>query len=139
MDIIFSANNNEEVLVLPIIPSNLPAITQSCNNEIFETTSGDINLIGNKGLKNMTLECWLPVNKNYRFIRPEASSDGWEYIRFWQKWTDKKVPVRIVITDDLNEILNMAVTIESIEYSINKRKDIDYVLELQEYVFVKVG
>ena len=48
MDIIFSANNNEQVLTLPIIPENMPELSQSYKNSTFESINGELNLIGNK-------------------------------------------------------------------------------------------
>ena len=55
MNIIFSANNNEEVYVLPIVPPielNIPR-----KNEEFETiNSGTLNLIGTRGLKSLSIQ-----------------------------------------------------------------------------------
>ena len=45
IDIIFSANNNEQVLTLPIIPENMPELAQSYKNLTFESINGELNLI----------------------------------------------------------------------------------------------
>lgn len=75
MDIIFSPNNNEQVLTLPILPEN-PELVQSYKNSTFERINGKLNLIGIKVLGTVSFSSFLP-NKKYKFIRPKASKNGW--------------------------------------------------------------
>lgn len=137
MDIIISANNNETVLTIPVLPGKMPEISQTYNNSTFEAMNQDINLIGTKGLRTVTLQSFFPVNKNYRFQRPGSEKDGWKYVEFFNKYADLKVPIRMVWLDGIKEISNMAYTIESFTFQINKVKDIDYTVELKEYRFVE--
>ena len=44
----------------------------------------------------------------------------------------------MVFLDDMQELSNMAYTIEKFTSQINRRKDINYMVELKEYRFVKV-
>lgn len=44
----------------------------------------------------------------------------------------------MVFLDDMQELSNMAYTIEKFTAQINRRKDINYTVELKEYRFVKV-
>ena len=69
MDIVVSANNGETVLILPILPENMPELVEMWNNNTFESINNDINLIGTKGLRTVTLQSFFPVNKNYKFQR----------------------------------------------------------------------
>nr|DAD95068.1 MAG TPA: tail assembly protein [Siphoviridae sp. ctVqj4] len=136
MDIIISANNNETVLVLPVIPEKMPEMSQTYNHTTFDAVAQEINLIGNKGLRTVTLQSFFPVNKNYSFQRPGSEKDGWKYVAFFNRYADLKVPIRMIWLDDLQEISNMAYTIESYAFQINKIKDIDYTIELKEFRFV---
>lgn len=136
MDIIISANNNETVLTIPVLPEKMPEMNQTYNNSTFEAINQDINLIGSKGLRAVTLQSFFPVNKNYKFQRPGSEKDGWKYVEFFNKYADLKVPIRMIWLDGLKEISNMAYTIESFTFQINKVKDIDYTVELKEYRFV---
>lgn len=136
MDIIFSANNNETVLVLPVLPEKMPELINSYNNSTFETVKGEINLIGQRALRTVNIQSFFPVNKNYPFIRPQAEKDGWKYVNFFNKYTKQRVPIRMVWTDNFNEISNLAYTVESFSTQINKRGDIEFNLDLKEYRFV---
>jgi len=139
MDIVFSANNNKEVYILPVVPSNLDPLNNPRKNEEFETiNNGTINLIGNKGLRTISIQSFFPT-KNYPWIKKGAISDGWQYVNFFNKWTEKRVPIRIIIiTNNGVEMLNMACTVENFPYGIDRTGDILYTLELKEYPFVQV-
>ncbi len=137
MDIIFSANNNETVLVLPVLPEKMPELINSYNNTTFETVNGEINLIGLRTLRTVSIQSFFPVNKNYPFIRPQAIKDGWTYVSFFNKYANLKMPIRMVCTNGFFEISNLAYTIESFSTQINKVGDIEFNLELKEYRFVE--
>lgn len=136
MDIIISANNNETVLILPVISEKMPEMVQPYKNSTFDAIDQEINLIGTKGLRTVTLQSFFPVNKNYQFQRPGSEKDGWKYVAFFNKYADLRVPIRMVWLDGFDEISNMAYTVESCTFQINKVKDIDYTVELKEYRFV---
>ena len=138
MDIVVSANNGETALILPILPENMPELVEMWNNNTFESINNDINLIGTKGLRTVTLQSFFPVNKNYKFQRAGSEKDGWKYVAFFQKYADLRVPIRMIFLDDMQELSNMAYTIERFTAQINRRKDINYTVELKEYRFIKV-
>lgn len=46
MDIIFSANNNEEIKIIPVIPQDLPQVDKSYSSSSINTLYGELNLIG---------------------------------------------------------------------------------------------
>jgi len=138
MDIIFSANNNEEIKIMPVVPNDIE-IAQSQNNEEFETlNSGTLNLIGDLGLRSLSIQSFFPCNE-YRWIKKGASSDGWSYVDFFQKWRKRGVPIRIVmISKTGREVLNMACTIDGFTPAEKRNGDISYSLEIKEYTFVGV-
>lgn len=138
MDIVFSANNNQEVMVLPIVPNDIE-IQEPQDNEEFKTiNNGTLNLIGNMGLKSLPIESFFPTYE-YPWIKKGSSSDGWEYVSFFKKWRNARVPIRIVITGkEGKEILNMPCTIDNFTYLEKRNGDIVYTLEVKEYRFVGV-
>ena len=138
MDIIVSANNNEEILVFPVIQDEIP-IEDSQNNEVFETiNTGPLNIIGDIGLRTVPISSIFPVHE-YKWMRPGSSSNGWDYVNFFKKWRAAKVPIRIIMCeDDGLEILNMPCTIDLFRYQRMRNGDIRYSLDLKEYQFVKV-
>ena len=138
MDIIFSANNNEQVLTLPILPENMPELVQSYKNSTFESINGELNLIGTKALGTVSFSSFFP-NKKYSFIRPKAIENGWEYVAFFNKYTENKMPVRMILLDnENNDILNIAFSVESFNFFVDKVGDIQYSIDLKEYRFPKV-
>lgn len=130
-----SANNGEEILVLPIVPKNLPEIAETFSHSEFATNEKDLTIIGRGKRKTATLELLLPVNKNYKSINPKANRNGKDYIDFWEKWSGKEVPMRLVITKGNKEILNIAYTINSMSYAYDRKFDIIAVLDIAEYIF----
>lgn len=135
MDIIFSANNNEEIMVFPVVPPDTgPEIPQE--NEDFNGMNGKLKLIGNMGLRTLQISSFWPVGKNYSFVRPGAEADGWRYVKFFEKWREKKVPVRVIITTDNGATrLNMACVVNRLKWSVDRVGDIVYLLEVEEYRF----
>lgn len=123
-------------MTIPVIPETMPEISQTYNNTSFDAVEQEINLIGNKGLRTVTLQSFFPINKNYAFQRPGSEVDGWKYVDFFNKYADLKVPIRMIWLDGLKEISNLAYTIESFVYKVNKVMDIEYTIELKEYRFV---
>lgn len=130
-----SANNGEEVLVFPVVPKNLPEIVQEYGHEEFETNDNVLTLIGKRKRRTMSLSFLLPVNKSYKFINTQASSNGRDYIDFWEKWSNNRVPMRLIITEGLNEVLNIAYTIDSLKWYYDKKKDIVANVDITEYIF----
>lgn len=138
IDIIFSANNNEQVLTLPVLPESMPEFAQSYKNSTFESINGELNLIGTKALQTVSITSFFP-NKKYNFIRPKATPDGWVYVAFFNKYANQKMPIRMILLDNEGkEISNMAYTIETFNTYVDKVGDVQYTLDLKEYRFPKV-
>ena len=135
MDIFLSINNREQVIQLPIVPSEFK-IPSPMNNETYTTINqGDIKLIGQRGLKSITIESFFP-NNHYSFSRNKAYA-GWEYVETIESWIDRRVPIRLIITDTP---INLAMTIENFEYGPQDGTgDIYYSLELEEFKFIRLA
>jgi hypothetical protein len=138
LDIVFSANNGQEIFVMPVVPPDIP-INQTIKNEVFDSVNkGEFKLIGSKGLITISIDSFFP-NKEYPFIKKGALSDGWQYVSFFERWIDLEAPIRIVITSKVGvEVKNLPVAIDSFNYSIDKVGDIQYSLELSEYKFMRL-
>ncbi|WP_027399085.1 hypothetical protein [Anaerovorax odorimutans] len=138
MEIIFSANNNEEFKVLPIVPNDIEIAQAQSNTEFTTVNAGTLNLIGDLGLRSLSIASIFPTHK-YNFLKKGSSSDGWSYVDFFSKWRDKRVPIRLVITDNGKEILNIPCTVDNFTYTVRENNDIGYSLEIKEYRFVDLG
>lgn len=135
-NIIFSANNNEEVMVLPVVPEI--EINKPQNNEEFETiNNGTLNLIGDEGLRTFSIASIFP-SQEYGWLKPGSTAEPFKYIEFFNKWRDKKVPFRVITSKkDGTEWFNMAVLIDNFSYKVRKNGDVGYTLDLSEYRFIK--
>lgn len=134
-NIIFSANNNEEVMILPVVPEI--EINKSQNNEQFETiNNGTINLVGDEEIRTFSITSILPSQK-YRWLKSGSVADPFRYVDFFNKWRAKKVPFRVITSKrDGTEWFNMAVLIDNFSYTVRKNGDVEYTLDLSEYRFV---
>lgn len=134
MDIVFSINNNAEIMVLPVSPEW--EIAEDQGNETYNGLSFNIRMIGNPGLRTMELLSFLP-SKRYPFVNPYADINPQAYIDFFRRIKSDKIPARIVITDRQSvERLNMAVSIDNFTYQYRANGDADFSLSMTEYIFL---
>lgn len=128
MDIYLSVNNREEVIKLPVLPSSF-TISKPQSLTVFETaTQGDLQLIGIPKLKGITIESFFPV-RDYPYLR-DRSMKGFEYVYKIDIWIQRKLPIRLVITDTP---INMAVAVKNFEYTIKTDGNLHYKLDLEEF------
>lgn len=134
MDIVFSANNREEVIVFPYTPADIEIVSEQ-NNELYDGLTQTLNLIGKVGLKTLEISgMWFKHNPS--FVNTDAA-DAEKCIEFFGKWRAKHVPVRLVISHrDGREWLNMACTVDRFSYAIGKSGDTAYSLSVTEYTFI---
>ncbi len=143
MDIFLSINNRQQVIKLPILPAQFK-IQSGMKNDTYETISqGDIKLIGMPTLKSITLEAFFP-KKEYSFLR-DRKHKGWEYVEMIEEWKLRRVPIRLIISEDTvytdngPNIINMPCTIEAFEYGVQDGTgDIYYTLTLSEFKFIEL-
>ncbi|MGD6845229.1 hypothetical protein ACQCVH_22255 [Bacillus infantis] len=136
MDIVFSANNREEILKLPIVPPDLTWDSPQ-TNETFDTIQqGELNLIGLKGLVSFSISSFFPM-KRYPFAKSAVL--GNQAVTFFEKWRKKRVPIRVVITNKKGqELLNLAITIDNFTHGFDQAGDIQFTLDIKEYRFPRV-
>lgn len=128
---LFSYNNNEKVVEVPVIPDELPDIIQELQNESFTTNTSTLTLLGNKKPRSFSLDLFLPT-REYAF----AKNTGTEVLNLLGYVATNKIPMRVVVTDGLNELLNMAVSISSFKYHFDTVENICCNVSFVEYVFL---
>ncbi|MGN6713430.1 LysM peptidoglycan-binding domain-containing protein [Anaerocolumna jejuensis] len=111
--------------VLP--PSIEPSVSMQ-NTSVNITNYGEINLIGKRGLKTLSLSSFFPKQK-YNFVQYKDFPSPKACISLIDSWMDN--PVRLIITD---ANINMLVTIESFNHAApDANGDVYFTLELKEY------
>lgn len=138
ISIFLSINNNEEVIELPVIPEEV-RLNSAFSNDTFDSMKQQLNIIRLRELIPFEIKSFFPI-RDYPFLRSRELW-GMEYVEILERWRDRRVPLRLIVTNDEPNgfNLNMAVTIDNFEYGTGKSGDIDYNLSLKEFVFVKVG
>lgn len=132
MNITLSDINGDQVLVIPIVPPDIP-LENPTKNTVFETLNGDINIIGIKGLREFGWESFFP-NREYSFAKAGSDVNAFVYIDFLNDCLDRGLPIRIIVTtDNKTTFLNMLASIEVWKYDIDAVEDIGYVLGLKEF------
>ena len=122
-------------MTLPYVPPDIE-ISKPQNNEEFQTiNNGILNLIGDEGLKSLSIQSFFPTKK-YHWMPNGANENGWEYVEFFDRWREAKVPIRIVMQEGERVVLNMACLVDSFTYYVKRNKDIGYTLAIKEYRFV---
>lgn len=134
MDIFLSVNNREEIIQLPIVPSEYK-INSPVNNETFTTINqGDIKLMGERGLKDLTIDSFFP-NHEYSFARSNQYT-RWKYVEMIESWIDRKLRVRLLVT---GSPVNMVMAIDNFEYGVQDGSgDIYYSLSISEFKDIKL-
>ncbi|MEK5330255.1 hypothetical protein [Lysinibacillus sp. FSL W8-0992] len=129
MDIFLSTMDRKQIIQLPIVPSDFK-IPSPVNNEVFTTINqGDIKLLGRRGLKSITIDSFFP-SKAYSFSRNNKYF-GWEYYEIIEGWIDKRMPIRLIMS---NTPINILMTIESFEAGLQDGSgDVYYSLALSEF------
>ncbi|MEQ6855301.1 hypothetical protein AAHH17_12545 [Lysinibacillus capsici] len=129
MDIFLSTMDRKQIIQLPIVPADFK-IPSPVSNEVFTTINqGDIKLLGRRGLKSITIDSFFP-SKVYQFSR-NTSYFGWEYYEIIEGWIDKRMPIRLIMS---NTPINMLMTIENFEAGLQDGSgDVYYSLALSEF------
>lgn len=86
-------------MVLPHVPPDFPLPEPEQHNETYEGLSRDYRRIGTLGLRQYTWESIFPVGRRYPFMPPEASDNGWDYVAFFQRGRERKIPFRMIVLD----------------------------------------
>jgi nucleoid-associated protein YgaU len=119
--------------MLPITPPRFELSNPHINKVININDLGDINLIGKRGLSEISIESFFP-KQNYYFCKV-TPLDPQDYIDMILKWKNSSKPIRLIITDTS---INIAVSIEEFLYGVKDGSgDVYFTLNLREYRFLK--
>lgn len=140
MYIIFIAEENGiqlEVANIPIVQAIEP-ITCETGDEEFTTINGKtLNLIGGKGLRNFSFSSFFP-SKKYSFVSLFNFQSPKYYIKFFEKYRDARIPLRIIIVDGYKVVLNMLCRY-NFTYTLRDRAgDVPFTLDIKEYILPNV-
>lgn len=132
LDFYLSINNSEEVIHIPVTPSEF-TVSSSQGTETFETANyGWIKIIGNTELKTVSWNSFFSM-RDYPYLR-DRSMKGQEYADKIENWRKRKLPIRLVITSSgiCNVDINIAAAIDKFDYSVGTGGDLNYSIELGE-------
>ena len=125
---------NDRKFELPVKPSDFEIFAASKNTTVNVIKLGDINLIGNTGLREISLSSFFPA-KDYNFSNNAGRKEPVWYVNTLEKWRTSREPIRVIITG----ILNMECTIENFYHGEQDATgDIYYTLALKEYKKPKI-
>ncbi|BCN32066.1 LysM peptidoglycan-binding domain-containing protein [Anaeromicropila herbilytica] len=118
---------NYEYIRLPILPSSLEIGNTMQNSTVNISNFGEVNLLGNKGLRTITLSSFFP-KKFYSFVQYSDYPTPDKCVNLIKSWMNN--PIDVFITS----IIKLSMTIESFSYSRQDATgDVTYTLELKEY------
>ena len=129
--IFLSCSNNEKVVQIPVVPDTLPSIIQELDNDTITTHTKTLTLLGNKKPRSFSLDLFLPT-RDYDFCK----GTGEEVIELLNYVTKSKIPARLVVIDDLTELLNIAISIGSYSYNYDTVGNIRATVSCVEYIFL---
>ena len=129
--IVLSCDNNAKAVQIPVVPDILPSITRAIENDTITTHSNTLTLLGNRKPRSFSLDLFLPT-KDYDFCK----GNGQEVLDLIEYVTNSKIRARLVITDNLAELANIAIAINSYQYSYDTAKNIRATIDCSEYIFL---
>ncbi|MGE7718049.1 LysM peptidoglycan-binding domain-containing protein [Priestia megaterium] len=130
-----SFNNKEEVLQLPINPSEIE-VGETGRGSTYDVVGlGEINVIKDRQLTTYSFNGLFPAQW-YPFVTTDDLLHPVEYIKMIEKWMTTKRPIRFIFTSDTYDI-NTPASIESFTWKevAGSGGDIEYTLQLKKYVF----
>lgn len=130
-----SFNNKEEVLQLPINPSEIN-INESGQGNTYDVIGlGQINVIKDRELTEYSFSGLLPAQW-YPFVTTDDLLYPVEYIKMIEEWMTTKRPIRFIFTSDTYDI-NTPASIESFTWKevAGSGGDVEYSITLKKYVF----
>jgi len=121
-----------QIVQLPVNPSELRRVKESDNTEISIVQLGDISRLGIAKLSECLVECFFPVSPNHAYVRTSGRFKPPNfYIEFLERIRTDRRPCRFVVTGTK---INMMVSIEGFDYELKAgTDDIYYRLALKEF------
>lgn len=132
MAIRFFFEYNNQVVQLPVNPDKVYVKSSGSNKTEEIVKLGEVNLLRQKKLETLSIECFLPVNASPPYVLTKGKFEKPDfYIDFFNKIRDEKKPFRFIISDTK---VNMLASIEDFEYGLNAGDDdTHYTVSIKEY------
>jgi hypothetical protein len=130
VDIIFSINNNESVIVLPI-PCEVQ-LENPYEHSTFDGLKGPLTLLGQKGLRSFPIQSYFPIRES-PLIRPGATADAWSYVDWFETNRARGLPMRVIIIYDSGRKENFACAVKDFTYWVERNGDVGYSMTVTEY------
>lgn len=140
MYIIFIAEENGiqlEIANIPIVQAIEPIACETGDEEFTTINGKTLNLIGGKGLRSFSFSSFFP-SKKYSFVSLFNFQSPKYYIKFFEKYRDAKIPLRIIVVDGYKVVLNMLCRY-NFTYTLRDRAgDVPFTLDIKEYILPNV-
>jgi hypothetical protein len=137
VDIILCCNNGAEIYKLPIPPEELPEITKSFNNSTLTTSEADLMVMGSGSKRSLSLEFMIPEYPGkYSWSRVFNYDKAMDYYNWLDSVAERRIPLRMIVFNGFEEILNIALAIDSLKYKVTRRLDVEISMEVSEFKFV---
>lgn len=125
--------DNNDKFQLHVKPEDYKVSVSHKNTTVNVIKVGDVNLIGNTGLREVSLSSFFPA-KNYNFSNNSDRKTPLTYVEKLNSWRTSGNPIRVIITGTLN----MECTIERFDWGEQDATgDIYFTLDLKEYKKIK--
>lgn len=126
---------DKDMFQLPVKPSEFTMTVSNKNTVVNVVKLGDLNLIGNTGLREITLSSFFPA-RDYNFSNNTERKPPAFYVQTLERWRESGEPIIVIITG----ILNMYCTIESASYGERDATgDTYYTIALKQYRRVRIN
>ena len=149
------SDGSSESLVFPIVPKTVQ-FPKVADVEDYKGINQSFNIPSYKNLEDIIIESIFPVYKDYAFVNPASSPNGWDYVDFLEERQKNKLPLRL-IAYDFKSVISLAgnainatnltqltqgsfkryadfmCVVKDFKYTIDKVKDINYTLTLSQF------
>lgn len=134
--VILSFDNGAEKFTLPVTPKEFSIGDNQNNTTVNITEAGELNLLGFRNLKTLSLESFFPNGHDYPFIVSDELKGPYEYVAILRRWKESHKPIRVIIS---RSDVNLAMGIEGLQYGPRDGSgDVYFSLSLKEYRFLNV-
>ena len=97
----FWLQQHKDKFQLPVKPSDYTVSVSHKNTVVNVIQVGDVNLIGNTGLREISLKSFFPA-KDYNFSNNAGRKQPLTYVEKIESWRKSGTPIRVIITGTLN-------------------------------------
>lgn len=126
----------DALIQLPVLPQSYSVKTDNNNVSILVESVGELNILGESKLSQITLVSFFPKN-HYTFCTYSGFPSPMEFVKKFETWRTSKKPIRLVMT---GTPINDLFSIESFEYGQDDgTKDINFTLALKRYKLISLN